>query len=880
MGKVIKFRWYILIGIIALTGALFVLSPNLTEQAEEAGTFQLSNDADSQRAAEILEEAGSTSDTISIVFALESELNEDQRSSIENMVDEIDSYGAPVEEVVNPFESDELESQFVSEDEQTVLLPIQVDGEEVAINELAEHIRADIIPNEWTAYVTGEPIINHEVNESAQEGLERTEIITVVLIFGLLLAVFRSIVTPLVPLVAVGLTYLMSQSVVAFFIDWFGFPVSNYTQIFLVAVLFGIGTDYCILLLSRYKEELTLGKSVNDAIIETYRTAGKTLVASAISGFIAFMVIIFADFPIYKSAAGVAIGIAILLLVLFTVMPFFMAVLKDKLFWPSKKAAKHSDSKLWAWMSKVSVVRPIFSIFIVAIITVPLLLMYEEDLSFNMVDEIGDGYGSVQGLERIEEAFGTGDSLPIEIVLNGEEELATSEEIPYVEQVVSKVASVEGVKSVRTITRPDGNLLEDLKVDEQYEQIEENFPEAREGLSGVSGGISSIQQNLGELTSQAGPQMSEELVNIQNDLATAFNRLNEAESLLNQAEDLPSTVTRLSEVEDQLDTAESDMEELQSQLSQQGSQGEALAEALGQMSGGIEESRLGIEEIRSGLEDAEEMVTSIEESEAAQSTGLYVPEEVLEEESFSRLVDQYTFGEGNGMTVEVVLEDDPYSVEAMDTLEEIKAQLDSEDLSGALSDAEIAYSGVTSINHDLDEISSDDYTRTIIIMLSSLFVVLLFLLRSVVMPIYMIGSLLLTYFASVSAAELIFVNLLGYDGISWAVPFFGFVMLIALGVDYSIFLLERYNEEATNGVRLQFAMKKAMAKMGTVIITASIILAGTFGAMLPSGVLSLIQIATIVITGLLMYGLIVLPLFIPAVTMLLGKVAWFPFKKK
>ena len=76
------------------------------------------------------------------------------------------------------------------------------------------------------------------------------------------------------------------------------------------------------------------------------------------------------------------------------------------------------------------------------------------------------------------------------------------------------------------------------------------------------------------------------------------------------------------------------------------------------------------------------------------------------------------------------------------------------------------------------------------------------------------------------------------------------------------------------------ALVHSMTKMGTVIMTAAVILAGTFGAMIPSGVLSLVQIATIVITGLLLYGLIVLPLLIPAITVSFGDGVWWPFKQK
>ncbi len=370
MHKIIQWRWGIFISLIVLTAALFVAAPNLTKQAEEAGSFQLADDMDSQRAQAILDEAGKSDKTISLVYEFET-IGETERTDVARVIEELKQNETVVTDVLDPFENEETEAQLVSEDGRIVLVPITVEGTTEEINAFADDVRENVLSQEETVYITGEEIINNDVNLSAQEGLKKTEIITVVLIFGLLLLVFRSIVTPFIPLIAVGFTYLLSQSFVAFFVDWFGFPVSNYTQIFLVAILFGIGTDYCILLLSRYKEELSAGHAIEDAIVNTYKTAGRTVLISGLAVFVGFAAIGFADFPIFKSAVAVAVGIAVLLLILFTVVPFFMATLKQRLFWPSKKAGEHHDSKLWASLSRLSVNRPFVSILVVGLITVP-----------------------------------------------------------------------------------------------------------------------------------------------------------------------------------------------------------------------------------------------------------------------------------------------------------------------------------------------------------------------------------------------------------------------------------------------------------------------------------------------------------------------------
>jgi putative drug exporter of the RND superfamily len=89
--------------------------------------------------------------------------------------------------------------------------------------------------------------------------------------------------------------------------------------------------------------------------------------------------------------------------------------------------------------------------------------------------------------------------------------------------------------------------------------------------------------------------------------------------------------------------------------------------------------------------------------------------------------------------------------------------------------------------------------------------------------------------------------------------------------------MDRFNEY--KNLAVADAMLLAMKKMGTVILSAALILGGTFAAMMPSGMLSLVQIATIVIVGLLLYAIVMLPLFIPVMVKLFGKANWWPFKR-
>lgn len=228
-------------------------------------------------------------------------------------------------------------------------------------------------------------------------------------------------------------------------------------------------------------------------------------------------------------------------------------------------------------------------------------------------------------------------------------------------------------------------------------------------------------------------------------------------------------------------------------------------------------------------------------------------------------------------TMDVVLNKNPYSTAAINQIDDIQAAVDRATKNTPMENAKVGIGGTTSMYHDLRDVSNEDYTRTVVLMLLGIGLVLIALLRSFIMPAYILLSLVATYYTSVSITEFIFTNILGYSGLNWAIPFFGFVMLIALGVDYSIFLMDRFNEDRDQPVTA--AIHDAMKNMGTVISSAAIILGGTFAAMMPSGVTELMEIATIIITGLVVYNIIILPLFIPVMVKTFGQANWWPFKR-
>ncbi len=180
------------------------------------------------------------------------------------------------------------------------------------------------------------------------------------------------------------------------------------------------------------------------------------------------------------------------------------------------------------------------------------------------------------------------------------------------------------------------------------------------------------------------------------------------------------------------------------------------------------------------------------------------------------------------------------------------------------------------MNRDLNQISNDDYNRVVTIFILTLFVILAIIFRSLILPISMISSIFITYFASVTITQWL-LGFFGYGELNWAVPFFSLIIFAALGIDYSIFIIDRFREELT-GRSIPDAIEQSIRRMGGVVITAVIILSGTFAALLPSGMIILIQVASIIIFALLFYAFIVLPLLVPAFVITFGRGNWWPFR--
>ncbi len=190
-------------------------------------------------------------------------------------------------------------------------------------------------------------------------------------------------------------------------------------------------------------------------------------------------------------------------------------------------------------------------------------------------------------------------------------------------------------------------------------------------------------------------------------------------------------------------------------------------------------------------------------------------------------------------------------------------------------DADALVGGVTAVALDTTTTSIEDRNRIIPIVLVVILLILMLLLRSILAPVLLIGSVIVSFAAALGVAAVLFNRVLDFPGADPSVPLFGFVFLVALGIDYNIFLMTRVREESLlRGTRE--GILRGLSATGGVITSAGIVLAATFAALSVIPILFLVQIAFIVAFGVLLDTLIVRSLLVPALAHDIGRRIWWP----
>ncbi|MGB4768788.1 MAG: efflux RND transporter permease subunit [Candidatus Saccharimonas sp.] len=222
------------------------------------------------------------------------------------------------------------------------------------------------------------------------------------------------------------------------------------------------------------------------------------------------------------------------------------------------------------------------------------------------------------------------------------------------------------------------------------------------------------------------------------------------------------------------------------------------------------------------------------------------------------------------VVLQAVVKEPASSPEARDTVARLRGAVQADH-------PEVKFGGISAIQLDINIASEHDLRTIIPLILVVITIVLMLLLRAIVAPIILLLTTVLSFGATIGLAAILFNNVWQFSGADPSVVIFGFVFLVALGIDYNIFLMTRVREETkTLGVRN--GTLKALIVTGGVITSAGVVLAATFAALYVIPILFLAQIAFVVAFGVMLDTLIVRSLLVPSLTLEIGKRVWWPSK--
>ncbi|MGE7112346.1 MMPL family transporter [Lysinibacillus sp. NPDC047702] len=523
---------------IVITIIIVMTMPNLDALVREKGQITIPGSAQSNIAEDMLGQMNEDSDERYQIIAVfnsgnDNALTNEQKEEVGKIIKELKNKQSKIsiKEIVTHLDNEQTQKQLISKDGTTILAQLSIQKNNREISEVVKELHKIVDSENMDIYLTGNSLVLEDFVQSTQEGIKKTEVIAIIFIIVVLILIFRSPIVPFVSLLTVGVAYLVSLGIIAHLVDQFNYPFSNFTQVFLVVILFGVGTDYNILLFTRFKEELVKQDDMWTAIRVTYKTAGKTVLYSALAVFIGFMALVFAEFGLYRASSSVAIGVAVLVLVLMTLNPFFMALLGKKMFWPVKKINGHNESKIWGAFAKMSVLRPVVVLVFTAMLCVPFIIHYSHSSSYNDLLEVGDSYASKEGINVIEDHFPAGFSSPASLVIQSNEGLDNAKSLQVLDELAEQISRVDGVSEVLTATRPTGEKIIDLYITEQTKELNSGLNEANEGVGKINSGLSSAEKQFKQ-TDTSDVQNVQSLINGTNEVKKGVVKLGKAVSQL------------------------------------------------------------------------------------------------------------------------------------------------------------------------------------------------------------------------------------------------------------------------------------------------------------------------------------------------------------
>lgn len=445
-----KYRWYV-VGLWVIAAiAVVSLSPKLADVTSNDQASFLPNSYESIQAQEIAKEYFPQAQGQSAIVVFKDtdgkQLTEADQQKIMQVVTGINTAG------IDKVKAAVTAPQMVSQDQRYQLAQVQLDGEPQdealldAVAELRQVLSSEISGTSLSAAVTGSAAIALDTRESSGNAEKIVGIVTVLLILILPTIIFRSPFAALLPLISVSLVFAMSSSLLALSAKLFDFQVSGQLTSLLIVILFGIGTDYILFLLFRYRERLRSGDHTRGAVSFALTRAGEAIFSAALVVCAAFAALFAASLGFFSSLApGLIISVGLMLIASMTLVPALLAIIGEKIFWPSKKWQTEPTGSIAGKLGRLVSNHPgkitLAGMFVLLALATGVL---QYKASFDLVSQLPANTESTQAFKQLSEAFPAGTSSPTQIYIKSNSPLNA----PALAEISAKVSGVDGVSTI------------------------------------------------------------------------------------------------------------------------------------------------------------------------------------------------------------------------------------------------------------------------------------------------------------------------------------------------------------------------------------------------------------------------------------------------
>ena len=360
----VRFRWLIVVVWILGTGFAVHALPKLSSEINNNNSAFLPTSAPSNQAAVLAEPLiGSVNQAPVDIVAVTSgrQLSAADRSALSALAAKLGRVPTVHRvEFLGASPDGRAQDDLVLSSVQIMDIP----GSKALVNNLTGAIAQANLPSDLSVHVAGNLATNvAEQQQSAQQG-KKTQEFSLLFIIVLLLVIFRSVLAPIVTLLPAAIVLQLAGAVIGG-LGSVGLKISSITQLLLIVLILGAGTDYGLFLVFRVREQMQRGLSPHEAVEVSVLRVGESIAASAATVIVALLTLLLASFGIYHDlGAPLAIGVAVMLLAGLTLLPALLAIFGRALFWPSKLYERPNYRGLWGTIAGRLVRRPVLALII------------------------------------------------------------------------------------------------------------------------------------------------------------------------------------------------------------------------------------------------------------------------------------------------------------------------------------------------------------------------------------------------------------------------------------------------------------------------------------------------------------------------------------